>query len=1302
MYFGSEEFTDEVGHGTHIAGTIAEGTPSNVKIYPIKVAESQTLYDSDIITAINYIVYNNIADVINMSFGSYYENESMYAAIAAAKEKNIICVAAAGNESTSVDCYPACYDNTISVSSVTSEMERSYFSNYNDTVTFAAPGSGIVSINGISSGTSMATPHVVSAVSICKLYNKNYTLNNVIDVLKPYCIDLGESGKDNQFGYGVINLKNIIYCACECEICDEIYCLGCDCLECNNCVSKEENKNISKIEIDNNSCNVLQYNYGSITNLSNVLVNVVYSDSSTEQIKLLDLEDCKISGYNPYSYEEQTVTITYKGMTTSFNINASSEYELGWTYELSEYETIKLTGFKISDNMNNIKLYLPEKINNYDVTELGEKLFYQQDKLNKVFMNSNIKIVGDNVFYQCLNLDKVEMSDNIQSIGDSAFYECKLLSEIKMPNSLISIGNNAFYNCKKLSNINISNNVKNIGQNAFAYNAITVIQIPEGIEVLQKGIFSYCYNLDKVTLPSTLKSIEDNAFYECSNLKNLEIPASVESISNSAFVKCSSLSSIVVDDSNEVYDSREDCNGIIETETNTLIAGSNNIKIPGTIKVIGENSLSDRLFLTYIDIPEGVVTIEANAFANCLNLEKVIMPRSVTSIESNSFSKCDLLIMYVYKDSYSKQYAEKNKIEYRYLDKTINKVSLYQFTKTEYKAFEKVLMDGVKIKVTYDDDTFEYISEGYNIEYENGLDSFRYGDTKFILSYNQNNIEFKVDVPVTVVKAIPEYSIPTNVTAKVGQSLSNIVLPEGFEWMDSNIVLDEIGSVNYKARFVPKDNVNYATIENINILVQVSKAIPVEITNVEGITKTTYTAFETVSEENISITILYDSGVSVSKTQGYEIKYMTENDGFRYGDTKYVIEYKEDDVVITKEIDVVVNKVIPNYIVPVDLKGNVGGKLADITLPKGFEWMDSSIVLDVSGDKIYKARFIPEDTINYQIIENIEVVINVSTNIESRSLKGILEIGGINKTQYIAFETVSEPDMFIKVEYDNGETEIVNNNFQIKYIDNMDSFRYGHTKYVVEYEENGIKVCKDVNVNVKKATPTYNIPEGLNAKRGQKLSEIALPNGFNWKDKNLSIIDIGNIKFKATYSPSDIVNYNVVDNIDIIINVIKEEQSISFSDLKYKNSYLYNFKVKSVDLNNNVTSSYKVKQISNDIKLSDNLIYEAYNASNKKMSMEDSITTGCELKIYSQPDASIKDLIRTYYAVIYGDTNCDGVINSGDLLAIKKHLLETKKIENNAAKEAADINQDNGINSADLLFLKKHLLGKQIISQNKY
>lgn len=286
-----EEISDGFGHGTHVAGTIAEGTPQNISILPVKVASWNTFYATDVINGINYISYYNKADVINMSFGVGEEDESIvsiYYAIEAANRKNIICVAAAGNDNSNKPHFPSAFDNTMSIASCNSNLEKSSFSNYGSTITFIAPGEDILSVNGTKSGTSMAAPHVSSAIAILKSYKKDITLEESINFLKQYAVDLGAEGWDKYFGYGLISLDKITYCDCNCDRCCNILCDTCNCEDCIY-------QSIKNIELTNNGIQQLEYNYGNKMNLSNTEIRIIYYNGTAETKYLGDvLEECDI------------------------------------------------------------------------------------------------------------------------------------------------------------------------------------------------------------------------------------------------------------------------------------------------------------------------------------------------------------------------------------------------------------------------------------------------------------------------------------------------------------------------------------------------------------------------------------------------------------------------------------------------------------------------------------------------------------------------------------------------------------------------------------------------------------------------------------------------------------------------------------------------------------------------------------------------------------------------------------------------------------------------------------------------
>ena len=184
--------------------------------------------------------------------------------------------------------------------------------------------------------------------------------------------------------------------------------------------------------------------------------------------------------------------------------------------------------------------------------------------------------------------------------------------------SVTSIGNYAFAWCSSLTSVTIGNSVTSIGEYAF-----------EG-----------CSGLTSITIPNSVTSIGSSAFSGCKGLTSITIPNSVTSIGSSVFYGCSGLTSIVVEEGNTVYDSRDNCNAIIKTATNTLIIGCQNTTIPNSVTSIGERAFYECSSLTSITIPNSVTSIGNYAFAWCSSLTSVTIGNSVTSIGEYAFEGC--------------------------------------------------------------------------------------------------------------------------------------------------------------------------------------------------------------------------------------------------------------------------------------------------------------------------------------------------------------------------------------------------------------------------------------------------------------------------------------------------------------------------------------------------------------------------------------------------------------------------------------------------------------------------------------
>ena len=277
------------------------------------------------------------------------------------------------------------------------------------------------------------------------------------------------------------------------------------------------------------------------------------------------------------------------------------------------------------------------------VTSIGESAFENCKGLTSVEIPNSVTSIGSFAFEWCEGLTSVEIPNSVTSIGESAFAYCSGLTTVEIPNSVTSIGKKAFLGCSGLSSVTIGNSVTTIGSSAFnGCSGLTSVEIPNSVTSIGEFAFCDCSGLTSVEIPNSVTSIGEGAFERCSGLTSVEIPNSVTSIGKGAFLNCSGLTKIDVASDNTTYDSRDNCNAIIETVSNTLIVGCQNTIIPNSVTSIGESAFESCEGLTSVEIPNSVTSIGESAFESCEGLTSVEIPNSVTSIGYAAFSSCDI------------------------------------------------------------------------------------------------------------------------------------------------------------------------------------------------------------------------------------------------------------------------------------------------------------------------------------------------------------------------------------------------------------------------------------------------------------------------------------------------------------------------------------------------------------------------------------------------------------------------------------------------------------------------------------
>ncbi len=689
-----KDYDDQNGHGSHVAGIIAQNTPENIRLMVLQALDENKNGSSDAVSSAIRYAADNGASIINLSLGvcrDDFEDAKLYSdyvatlqsAISYAKKKDCLIVTSAGNNGNSIEkigSYPAGSSDVITVSAITDQKEKYEFSNTGSAVDFCAPGEDIYSAwKGGSegdyvylSGTSMAAPFVAASISYLLFINKT---DSIMQRLSSLCEDLGKTGSDSLYGNGLPVISNYYKSIIATErptinniFSGDVYVH----LEWSNDYhvpfylyrkAESENKYTLIATVDSNNyvdkdvIAGVQYDYYIESSVDNLYSVADYSDCVT-QVPFYEADSFIIGAPIP---SQLIVGESAKYPITVSPLEADAQPR---TWDSSNPEVVSvdnegtLSAHKAGLATINIYYYGKVLAATFDVTvgdsgKCGDNLFWSYNEENATLVISGTGYMygfdqvstpyswpWDNVR---MDIRNVVLEEGVSGISCYAFRDMNL-ETIEGIESLERINHLAFFN-STIDEISLNEGVE-FEQQSFPSAKINKLIISssrtdfptEAFEQTEiSSILIEGNNSSFTVADGILYNADKTVLYKCptSITGALSVPESVNTICPYAF-QFSQLSEISI-----LSDIKN-----IEMYCFDNCAQLAHITLPDTIELISIHAFSDCSLLKQIQLPKDLFRIEAAAFMNT-PLEALELPTGLVYIDGGVFSNTQLQSIYI-------------------------------------------------------------------------------------------------------------------------------------------------------------------------------------------------------------------------------------------------------------------------------------------------------------------------------------------------------------------------------------------------------------------------------------------------------------------------------------------------------------------------------------------------------------------------------------------------------------------------------------------------------------------------------
>lgn len=602
---------DDNGHGTAVAGVIAQTTPDNVKIKPYKVIDEEGYVSlSEFTAAMEAILASkDLPDIMNISLGGYLFEENMSLEtelVSRLVDKGVTVCVASGNDNLPVKyCTPADCESAITVGAYDYTNHICSFSNYGEEVDVAAPGYNVYSIDLWSgeyyadyTGTSFACPIASAACAYILMQNPKLSPDEVQEQIKASAVDMGEDERE-YYGFGMLNFPNLLndkeYITPEPNIKSGFF-------------TDTQTVTFENIPADTQIVYTLDKSIPSNTN-GTVYTNPITIDNEM-QLNYALIKNDKYAGsvssrYYTVQYvaDETDFEITDDGIITAYN---GDKNNIIVPDTIQGIVPTQLKGTFENGNMTSV--ILPDSI-----TDFVSYTFSNSKELKYVTAHGVTSTATS--FKNCYSLRNFD-APNVRSIKQSAFENCSMMHEINFENTLKSHISYAFRNSGLLS-IHLSDlEVKNQNGYMGVFEGCPLINCSiTGVNVFGDEYFADCHFLQELNIPDAVK-LGQFVVRECTFLTELDL-SNIERVCYNTFSYCY-IDTLYAPKLNQ-----------LSTGTSSMVQG---IAFESFIRVVDLPALTDanRLLCSmYVEevYLENLETMYKNTLSNLPALKVVYLPK---------------------------------------------------------------------------------------------------------------------------------------------------------------------------------------------------------------------------------------------------------------------------------------------------------------------------------------------------------------------------------------------------------------------------------------------------------------------------------------------------------------------------------------------------------------------------------------------------------------------------------------------------------------------------------------------------